>query len=70
MGRNRKVEIYYVRGDQRNQSYRVYREEIGGEYVFRRITAKKKQDATLDAIKKNKITSADAIHKPNCSSHY
>ena len=70
IGRNRKVEIYYVRGDQRHQSYRVYREEIGGAYVFRRLTAKKKQDATIDAIKKNKITSSDAIHKPDCSAHF
>jgi hypothetical protein len=65
---NRKVEIYYVRGTQNNQSYRVYREEIDGEYVFRRITAKKKQDATIAAIKANPITSAEAIHKQGCPS--
>jgi hypothetical protein len=70
IGGNRKVEIYYVRGDQRNQSYRVYREEIMGEYVFRRIKKKNGQDATIDSIRKNKITSADAIHKPGCSSHF
>ncbi len=70
IGKNRDLEVYYVRGTGRNEWWRVYREKIGGDMVFRRIIMKRpgSQVATQNAIKKNKITIGEVIHKPGCPS--
>jgi hypothetical protein len=64
LNKNKKVGEYRVDGT----NYRVYLTKHYGEWIFRFISPKSKQDADLKSLKDDNFTINQAIHGPNCSS--